>query len=193
MITSLFNNPYNLWGKWAAAQALHQHIALFSVALCLLAFPLSRYSELHRAHTHTETELSETQHKIKHQRQILQTLTQHASNKKLTPELAAELLPINRKIQDLSMGLKINDSRWQFEQLPLLTLQIESYFDQLKSFLLTLLTQAPQLAVSEIHIQTDRTDKENLLHSEIILQLERTDPKKHDEDSHPNNTKKEEK
>ncbi len=172
MISTIFNNPHNLWGKWVKLSAQKQLGILALMALCLIYYPAQQYLTLLRTSSAIDSELQQQRAELAHQQQILQALQKKSDASSLTPELAANVLPINRQIQHLAENLQLMDSRWQFEHTPQLTLQLQGHFNELKQFLTALLMQTPQLALTTLHIQKTEEDADFSIQSEISLQLQ---------------------
>lgn len=171
MISAMFNNPHNLWGKWTKLSTGKQYGLCALLGVCLLYYPAQQYVALLQAHSSLKNEQQQRQADLLHQQQILQALRKQSDAAALTPELAANVLPVNQQIQNLIERDRLIDSRWQFGHKPQLTLQLQGHFGELKQFLTALLQHTPRLALSALHIQKTEEEDEFSIQSEIILQL----------------------
>ncbi|HBO38423.1 MAG TPA: competence protein [Pasteurellaceae bacterium] len=172
MTLKFLNDPQNLWGKWVRMNAIRQNMLLVLLGIGLLYYPAVHSLERVRSLSETESELQQRQEKLAHQQQILSALKQKSESRLLTPELARQLPPINQRVQDLALRLHIVDSRWVFESQPSLNLQIQGYFVQIKSFLISLLTQEPQLVLTGLQMTKAEEETEFSVQTDLWLQLQ---------------------
>ena len=167
---AFFNEPFCPFGKWLS-QSSYVHTLTFFLLLSAVTFhPVFDYWEGRQRLNVVETELSEKRETLLHQKKILASLQQSESHK-LSPELGAKIMPLNKQIQRLAArnGLALN-LRWEMGPQPLLHLQLTGHFIKTKAFLTALLTHSPQLSVGRLQFNKS---EDSPLQTEIIFLLEK--------------------
>ena len=153
---AFFNDPFTPFGKWLS-QPFYVHGLTFLLLLSAVIFsPVLDYIEGSSRFHETENELAEKRSELLHQQKILTSLQQQSQSRKLSPELAAQIMPLNKQIQRLAArnGLSQN-LRWEMGQQPILT---------------ALLANTSQLSVSQLQFMKP---EDSPLQTEIIFQLDK--------------------
>ncbi len=85
-----------------------------------------------------------------HQQKILTSLQQQSESRKLSPELAAQIIPLNKQIQRLAARNGLSQHlRWEMGQKPILHLQLTGHLRKRRHFNRTL-ANSSQLSVSRL-------------------------------------------
>lgn len=173
MIQRLFSDPFTPLGKWLK-QPFYVHFVVFLLLLSAVIFRpvLSLWETDSRLQT-LQSETAQKQTDITHQKKILLSLQKQTEGQKLSPELGAKIMPLNKQIQRQAarFGLQQN-LRWEMGAQPILHLQLSGHFNKTKAFLTALLANAP-LSVSRL--QFSKT-ADGPLQTEIIFQLNKETP-----------------
>lgn len=168
---SFFNDPFTPFGKWLS-QPFYVHGLTFLLLLSAVIFrPVLDYIEASTRFDETEYELAKKSSELLHQQKILTSLQQQSESRKLSPELAAQIIPLNKQIQRLAArnGL-FQHLRWEMGQKPILHLQLTGHFEKTKTFLTALLANSLQLSVSRLQFIKP---EDSPLQTEIIFQLDK--------------------
>ncbi|WP_434737373.1 competence protein ComC [Haemophilus influenzae] len=168
---SFFNDPFTPFGKWLS-QPFYVHGLTFLLLLSAVIFrPVLDYIEASTRFDETEYELAKKSSELLHQQKILTSLQQQSESRKLSPELAAQIIPLNKQIQRLATRYGLSQHlRWEMGQKPILHLQLTGHFEKTKTFLTALLANTSQLSVSRLQFMKP---EDNPLQTEIIFQLDR--------------------
>lgn len=170
MNINILNNPDNLWGKWLKLAKYQQFLILLGLISISLYLPSKNLVNNYQKWKENAQSLQQLQNQFEHKQRLLQSLKQQ-TDVDLTPQLASQLLPINRSVQELSQGLNFILNQWIFQSNPQLKLHIQGSFSQLKMFITNLLIQQDKLKLISLQIQ--RSEQENYsIEGEIILQLQ---------------------
>lgn len=171
MNINILNNPDNLWGKWLKLAKYQQFLILLGLTSISLYLPSKNLVNNYQKWKENAQSLQQLQNQFEHKQRLLQSLKQQTDVDLLTPQLASQLLPINRSVQELSQGLNFSLNQWIFQSNPQLKLHIQGSFSQLKMFITNLLIQQDKLKLVSLQIQ--KSEQENYsIESEIILQLQ---------------------
>lgn len=171
MNINIFNNPDNLWGKWLKLAKYQQLLILLVIISISLYLPTKNFFDSYQKWKENAQSLQQIQNQFEHKQRLLQSLKQQTEVDLLTPQLASQLLPINRSVQNLSQGLNFSLNQWIFQNNPQLKLHIQGSFPLLKNFITNLLIQQDKLKLVSLQIQ--KAEQENYsIESEIILQLQ---------------------
>ncbi|HHF2398118.1 TPA: competence protein C [Haemophilus influenzae] len=168
---AFFYDPFNSFGKWLS-QPFYVHGLTFLLLLSAVIFrPLLDYIEASEHFAETEYELAKKSSELLHQQKILTSLQQQSESRKLSPELAAQIMPLNKQIQRLATSNGLSQHlRWEMGQQPILHLQLLGHFEKTKTFLTALLANTSQLSVSRLQFMKP---EDSPLQTEIIFQLEK--------------------
>ena len=168
---AFFNDPFTPFGKWLS-QLFYVHGLTFLLLLSAVIFrPVLDYIEGSSRLHEIENELAGKHSELLHQQKILTSLQQQSESRKLSPELASQIMPLNKQIQRLAArnGLSQN-LRWEMGQQPILHLQLLGHFEKTKTFLTVLLANTSQLSVSRLQFIKP---EDSPLQTEIIFQLDK--------------------
>ena len=168
---AFFNDPFTPFGKWLS-QPFYVHGLTFLLLLSAVIFrPVLDYIEGSSRFHEIESELAGKRSELLHQQKILTSLQQQSESRKLSPELAAQIMPLNKQIQRLAArnGLSQN-LRWEMGLQPILHLQLTGHFEKTKTFLTALLANTSQLSVSRLQFMKP---EDGPLQTEIIFQLDK--------------------
>ena len=168
---AFFNDPFTPFGKWLR-QPFYVHALTFLLLLSAVIFrPVLDYIEGSSRFYETERELAGKRSELLHQQKILTSLQQQSESRKLSPELVAQIIPLNKQIQRLAARYGLSQHlRWEMGQQPILHLQLTGHFEKTKTFLTALLANASQLSVSRLQFMKP---EDGPLQTEIIFQLDR--------------------
>ena len=168
---AFFNDPFTPFGKWLS-QPFYVHGLTFLLLLSAVIFrPVLDYIEASTRFDETEYELAKKSSELLHQQKILTSLQQQSESRKLSPELAAQIIPLNKQIQRLAACNGLSQHlRWEMGQQPILHLQLIGHFEKTKTFLTALLANTSQLSVSRLQFMKP---EDSPLQTEIIFQLEK--------------------
>ena len=90
---AFFNDPFTPFGKWLS-QPFYVHGLTFLLLLSAVIFrPVLDYIEGISHFHEIENELSGKRSELLHQQKILTSLQQQSERRKLSPELAAQIMP----------------------------------------------------------------------------------------------------
>ena len=168
---AFFNDPFTPFGKWLS-QPFYVHGLTFLLLLSVVIFrPVLDYIEGNSRFHEIENELAEKRSELLHQQKILTSLQQQSESRKLSPELAAQIMPLNKQIQRLAARNDLSQNlRWEMGQQPILHLQLLGHFEKTKTFLTALLANTSQLSVSQLQFMKP---EDSPLQTEIIFQLDK--------------------
>ena len=89
-----FNDPFTPFGKWLS-QPFYVHSLTFLLLLSAVIFrPVLDYIEGSSRFHEIESELAGKRSELSHQQKILTSLQQQSESRKLSPELASQILSL---------------------------------------------------------------------------------------------------
>lgn len=170
-MTAWYQDPFNFLGKWAA-WPLRVHIGIGLVLLLLTSAPIfwSMWTQ-QQGIEQQRLAMKQKQTEIAQQQKILAALQKRADSQQLSPELAALVVPINQRVQQLANHYQLTQtSRWEFTTQPLLQLNLTGYFNKTRPFLTALLQAEPRLRVLRLQMHKD---EQSALQTELLLLLKK--------------------
>lgn len=174
--------PYSPLARFIGAPLRLQLTAVVVLLTVAAANPLWEIRQ--RLQQQDETALANQQQQaaLQQKQQVLALLSQKISEMKKTldPQLAAQISPLNQRIQSAvsaQTGLHISQQAWQFSAMPQLQLELEGRFSAIQHFLRQLQPHFAELALLKLEFSHADTQRNTLAH--LTLQLTEV---KHDEE-----------
>lgn len=171
MSFAFLQDPFNPLGKWAAKPLWGQILVLVVLFSAAIFTPVLDYFALQKQLDDLSQEQAQTAQTLHNQQKILNALQQQSAQQNLSPELAAQTMPINQRLQQIAQyyGLEMH-FRWEFAARAHLHLQITGAFGKTSGFLTALLRNEPMLELT--HLQFSKNEQ-GALQSEMQFQLDK--------------------
>ena len=172
-LSSYLLNPQNALGKWLnLPRKIHFFSYVLLIILVMIA-PFWQWQTLSEKQHQLNVALQQEQNLQEKTRKLLQVLQQKTAETPLSPQLAAQIMPINQYIaQQFSARLQQENLHWEFASRPILHLTLHGYFIDLQRFINELIREFPTLAILQLRIVQDQDDEKGSIQSEISFEFQ---------------------
>ncbi|MGV6988633.1 hypothetical protein ACWA5Z_07010 [Testudinibacter sp. P80/BLE/0925] len=174
--------PYSPLARFIGASWRLQLICAVVLLTVAAANPLWEIRQLLQQQDQTALANQQQQMALQQKQQVIALLNQKANEMKKTldPQLAAQISPLNQRIQSAvsaQAGLHIRRQAWRFSAMPQLQLELEGRFSAIQRFLRQLQPHFAELSLLTLELSHADTQRSTLAH--LTLQLTEA---KHDEE-----------
>ncbi|MFD0966506.1 hypothetical protein ACFQ02_06580 [Seminibacterium arietis] len=177
MNKKIWNNPYNLMGKFISLSTAKQHILLSVIMMFFIYLPFNNYLSKNQEIILLKEDIVLKQKQIVHQQKLLYALQNITDNKLLTPKLTSHISTVNNQLKRLlPTKLNIHSTHWEYQKKPILTLNMKGYFTDINQLISDLFNENKNIDLLFIKINKNNDDNDDIsVESEISLQLNITE------------------
>lgn len=117
MNKKIWNNPYNLMGKFISLSTAKQHILLSVIMMFFIYLPFNNYLSKNQEIILLKEDIVLKQKQIVHQQKLLYALQNITDNKLLTPKLTSHISTVNNQLKRLlPTKLNIHSTHWEYQK-----------------------------------------------------------------------------